>query len=59
MDEKTFTTLGVALVIALVGFVVKYLNDVAIAQRKDKLERINQQLKNLYGPLYTIGEASE
>lgn len=58
MDDKTIITLVVTVFIALSGFVGKYLNDVAIAKRKDRLERINQQLKNLYGPLYAIRKAS-
>lgn len=52
MDSKTIVPLLVTAILAFVGFAVKYLNDVAIARRKDKLERVNLQLKHLYGPLY-------
>jgi len=51
MDSKTIATLLVTVTLALIGFLVKYINDLAIARRKDKLERVNLQLKNLYGPL--------
>jgi hypothetical protein len=59
MDGKTIATLIVTIVIAFIGFIVKYINDVAVARRKDKLERVNLQLKNLYGPLYATLQASE
>ncbi len=59
MDGKTVATLIVTVSLALVGYLVKYINDIAIARRKDTLERVNLQLKNLYGPLYTTGRAAE
>jgi hypothetical protein len=59
MDGKTIVTLLVTVALAFVGYLVKYVNDLAIARRKDKLERVNLQLKNLYGPLYATGRASE
>ena len=59
MDRKTIITLLVTVVLALIGFLVKYVNDLAIVRRKDRLERINLQLKNLYGPLYATAHASE
>jgi hypothetical protein len=59
MDWKTTATLVVTVILAVVGFLVKYVNDLAIARRKDRLERINLQLKNLYGPLYATTHASE
>jgi len=59
MEDKTMATLIVTIVIAIIGFVVKYVNDVAVARRKDKLERVNLQLKNLYGPLYAMSESSK
>ena len=54
MDWKTWLAPSVTVGVALLGFAVKYLNDIKIAQRKDRLDRINQQLKFLYGPLYAI-----
>ncbi|HJP95805.1 MAG TPA: hypothetical protein VJ843_00380 [Candidatus Saccharimonadales bacterium] len=59
MDWKTGLTLAVSILIAAVGFVAKYINDVKIAQRKDRLERVSRQLKEFYGPLYALIEASE
>jgi hypothetical protein len=58
MDDKTIVTLAVTIGLTFIGYIVKYLNDVSVARRKDKLERINQQLRNLYGPLYTTTQAN-
>jgi hypothetical protein len=58
VDSKTVVTLLVTAFLAFIGYIVKYLNDVAMARRKDRLDRINQQLRNLYGPLYAIDQAS-
>lgn len=58
MGDKTIITLTVTVGLAFLGFIIKYLNDVAIARRRDRLDRINQQLKYLYGPLYATRHVS-
>jgi hypothetical protein len=40
---------GVA--VAAIGYLVKYFSDIKFAQRTDRLNRINRQLSELYGPL--------
>jgi hypothetical protein len=50
-------SLAVPAAVAVIGLGVKYRNDLAIARRKDQLERTNQQLRRLYGPLYAIERA--
>lgn len=42
------------LLVAFSGYVVKYINDLRLAQRKDRLERVNLQLRELYGPLFSL-----
>jgi len=49
--------LAIPATVAVVGFGVKYWNDLAIARRRDQLERTNQQLRLVYGPLYAIDRA--
>lgn len=44
-------------VLALTGYVVKYLNDLRLAVRKDRLDRVNRQLSELYGPLFALDRA--
>ena len=58
MDGKTIATLIVTILVAFVGLIVKYLNDISFARRLARLERINLQLRNLYGPLYAIDQAT-
>lgn len=58
MDSKTIATLVVTVTLAFIGYIVKYLHDVAVARRKDRLERVNLQLRNLYGPLYALDRAT-
>src|ERR1043166_3187328 len=58
MDSKTAATLIVTVILALVGYIVKYANDIAGARRKDRLERLNLQLRGLYGPLYAFDKAT-
>jgi hypothetical protein len=58
MDSTTIVTLAVTLFIALSGYFVKYYIDLQLARRKDTLERINQQLRDLYGPLFALIKAS-
>jgi hypothetical protein len=58
MDWKTVATLLVTMLLAGTGYLAKYLNDLRIAQRKDQLERVNAQLRELYGPLYALARAS-
>lgn len=58
MDCKTAATLFVAVLLAGTGYLAKYLNNLRIAQRKDQLERVSAQLRELYGPLYALARAS-
>jgi hypothetical protein len=45
-------TLTGAITAAFIGLIGKFLYDLRLARRKDRLERINAQLRNLFGPLY-------
>ncbi len=39
---------------ALVGYLITYRNSIRLSQRTERLNRINRQLGELYGPLYSI-----
>src|SRR5262245_13376048 len=56
MDGEA-VALIVTVVLAMVGFVATYLNGVRLAQRKDRLDRVNRQLSELYGPLRALNAA--
>jgi hypothetical protein len=48
----------VGVVAAVVGYFVKYRVDLRLAQRNDRLERINRQLSEFYGPLLALTRSS-
>ncbi len=56
---KTNAALFVTVILTLITLLVKYVNDLALARRKDRLERVNLQLRNLYGPLYALDHATK
>jgi hypothetical protein len=51
-------TVAFAIVAGVIGFFGKSIYDLWMARRKDKLERVNQQLKLLYGPLFSLVHVS-
>jgi hypothetical protein len=46
-----------SLTAALVGYVATYFNNMRMAQRQAKLDRVNRQLSEFYGPLLAISSA--
>lgn len=54
----TQPTIAFTILSGVVAFIAKMAYDLHQERRKDRLERINQQLKFLYGPLYSINQAS-
>lgn len=52
-------TTGVTVGLAFIGYLVTYINSLSMARRKEKLERVNRQLSELYGPMFGITHASE
>jgi hypothetical protein len=52
MNSNTALTLLITVFLALTG----YLYTLFLARRKDRLARINRQLRDLYGPLYALSE---
>jgi hypothetical protein len=54
MTDSFVVTTFVTIVLAFTGYLATYLNSVRLAQRNQRLERINKQLGELYGPLYGL-----
>jgi hypothetical protein len=48
----------VSVLVALIGYALKYLNDLHLARRKDRLDRVSRQLSELYGPLFALNRAA-
>ena len=57
MSVETFASLA-AVGVALVGFVVTYAISLRLAVRKDRLYRVDRQLRKLYGPLFSLNRTS-
>jgi hypothetical protein len=58
MDWTTGLTIAVSVLLALGGYLATYTYNLKLAQRKDRLDRVNQQLSELYGPLLALASAS-
>jgi hypothetical protein len=43
--------------LAIVGYIITHQRELALAKRKERLELINKQLNEFYGPLYTALES--
>ncbi|MFZ3492613.1 hypothetical protein ACODT5_05125 [Streptomyces sp. 5.8] len=51
-------TAVITIALAFVGYVVTYLNGLRLAQRQERLARLNRQLSDFYGPLFALTEAN-
>jgi hypothetical protein len=58
MEWPQIATLSVTVVLAVVGYLATYLNNLRLAQRKDRLDRVERQLREFYGPLLSLSESS-
>jgi hypothetical protein len=54
MGRPAEVTLTVTVIVALLGFLATYLNNIAMARRQARLDRLTRQLSEFYGPLYSI-----
>jgi hypothetical protein len=50
-------TLAIPALLALAGYAIAYRNNLRLAQRKDRLDRVTSQLSDLYGPLLALSSA--
>jgi hypothetical protein len=52
-------SLMVTVFVAATGYGATYLTNLRLARRKDRLDRVNRQLSDLYGPLFAQSEATD
>ncbi|SCD46338.1 hypothetical protein GA0115239_102134 [Streptomyces sp. BpilaLS-43] len=52
------STVVVTVTLAFVGYIATYLNGLRLAQRQERLARLNRQLSDFYGPLFALTEAN-
>jgi hypothetical protein len=53
------SSLIITVSLAFIGYFVTYVNNIRLSQRKERLERVNRQLGELYGPLFALTQASD
>ena len=58
-DYSQLLAIAMTIFLAFVGYIFTYFNNLRIAKRKDKLDYINRQLNEFYGPLYVLIESGE
>lgn len=58
LDWKTIATLSVTILLAFSGYAAKYSYDLRLNQQRSQLERVDRQLRELYGPLFSLARAS-
>ncbi|MEU2025277.1 hypothetical protein ABZ565_24495 [Streptomyces sp. NPDC016469] len=51
-------TLAVTIGLTFAGYALTYLNGLRLAQRQERLARVNRQLSDFYGPLFALTEAN-
>lgn len=56
MDIKQISIIA-TFIIAFLGYIITYLNNLQLARRKDELDLINKQINEFYGPLFIASEA--
>lgn len=59
MEMSLLIPATVSILLALLDYLFTYFNNLQLSQRLEKLERVNNQFGELYGPLSRIGHASD
>ena len=59
MSNEIIISTAITVSLALLGYIFTYANNLRLSQRSEKLERINKQLSELYGPLFALAHASQ
>ena len=57
MDWSTAAPIAVSILLAVAGYLATYLYNLKLSQRKDRLDRVNQQLSDFYGPLFALASS--
>jgi hypothetical protein len=58
MSTTATVTLVVSISLALLGYIATYRNNLRLDRHKDRLTRVDDQLSNLYGPLFALIRAN-
>eukprot|EP01094_Clydonella_sp_ATCC50884_P013024 TRINITY_DN2330_c0_g1_i1.p1 TRINITY_DN2330_c0_g1~~TRINITY_DN2330_c0_g1_i1.p1 ORF type:complete len:321 (+),score=117.83 TRINITY_DN2330_c0_g1_i1:186-1148(+) len=58
-EDAEYVALGVSFLFALLGYLATYIQSIRLTQRENRLERVNRQLREFYGPVFAIVSASK
>jgi hypothetical protein len=59
VDARFIVTTVLTILLAFIGYLATYLNNLRLSQRAARLNRINMQLSELYGPMFSLTHASD
>ena len=59
MNSELLIPALATILVALLGYLATYFNNLRLSQRSEKLARVNRQLSELYGPLFALTHAAE
>ena len=59
MNTELVITTGITVSLAFLGYIITYVNNLRLSQRAERLERVNRQLSDFYGPLFARTHASK
>jgi hypothetical protein len=59
MSSELMITTVVTITLAFIGYLITYLNNLRLSQRAERIQRVNRQLAELYGPLFAMSQASK
>ncbi len=57
--EIQITSLLVTVILAFTGYLITYLNNLRLSNRKEQLDLVNKRINEFYGPLYVASKAGE
>lgn len=59
MDQTFVITTSLTILLALFGYLFTWFSGRRVTQHQAQLDRVNQQLSDLYGPLFALTESSD
>jgi hypothetical protein len=59
MDTGLVVTTVTTVTLAFLGYIITYLKNIGLSRRSERLDRVNRQLRELYGPLFALTHASK
>lgn len=58
MNPEVTVSLIITVILALVGYLITYLNDLRLSNRKEQLDLVNKRINEFYGPLFVATQSS-